>query len=332
MDEPMPGDMACQFAQELVGALPVTNDDGSRLDEVPNPGDRLFWSTDQGLVPDTYTLGTTGIQEFIDDVNVTGSKWYDAGSLALDFETVPTADTNREFLISVIYRPPEPGQNEQPNQLIQLLKGRAGQGSAVAIPFSGSEFNNAVERWIEHRPFRIPTSEGYKFNDPILSTTLTPMRMPNGEEYPPMQRDAWVDVLVISRNVENENYAHDLNLAFYNTCNDDSVILGSRTQAKYTMHYESTRTGKPIYRDSSTYLRAETRIVLHASPVFFKRQAYGSYYLESGNRVQPVDNNGRPLPFVPLTINGNKAATDSSDVHEETFSAQKPVNYSQFAY
>lgn len=333
VDEPMLGDMVCQLAQELVGALPAVNPDGSAVNEVPNPGDRLFWSGGQGLIPDTYALGTAGINAFLADGTVTGQKWYDAGSLALDFETVQLPDgCNQDWQIDVTYRPPEPGQNERPEQLVQLLSGRAGQGSPTTIPFTGAAYDASVERWIEHRPFRIPTSEGYLFNAPVLSSTLTPLRMPNGEEYPPIQRDAWVDVLVIARNVQDENYAHTLNQAYYNTCNHASLALGDRTQAAFTAHYETTRTGRPITRDSTTYYRAETRIVLHASPVFFSRQAYGSYYLESGKRKKALDEDGEPLPFVPLDVNGNLALPDGSNTHEVKVSPQRPVDYAAFAY
>jgi len=338
VDEVLPGPYVLALAQELTGTLPTGNNpDGSKVNEVPNPGDRFMYSSTLGIVSDTYANGNTGIAAFLADTNVTGSKYYDAGINALDFTTELLEGCNTDWQIVVSYRPPEPGQNERRVQLTQLLAGRDGTSATpAAIPFTGTDFDASVERWIEQRPIRVPVTEAYAVNGGAPATVLSQMTLPNGEQFPPLEIDLMVDVLVIARNVQNEAYASDLNAQYLHTTNNAALNLGGRNMVPYTAHYEVTRTGRPIARNNSTYYRAETRIVLYTSPRFIKRQAVGTYYIDNPGgvwrRFKLSDEDGEPLPFAPLDNNGRLAQPDGSDIAVRTYSQQKPVSYAAFAY
>lgn len=335
VDKPIPADYVLVLAQEITGTLPPVNDDGTRVCEVPNNGDRLLWA-DGKFQSDIYASGPAGVTAFDAAFAAYDDRYADAGAYALNFQTVPLAGgCDKDWEITVTFRPPEPGMNERPQQVTQLIAAQA-PTSAGTIPFSGPIFDNAVERWIEQRPIRIPTVEGYEVTDVtppyVVAGTKTKMKMPNWEEYPPVEIDAMVDVLVISRNVGNEFYASNLNASFNNTTNSDNVTFGSRTVPKYHAIYEVTRCGRPMTRNNTEYYRAETRIVLLPEPNFMRRQAWGTYYFDgSGQKKKPFDVDGNPIPQVPLTVSGTIATTENAIAYR-VFSREKPTSYAQFAY
>ena len=158
------------------------------------------------------------------------------------------------------------------------------------------------------------------------------MTFPNGEEFPPVELTYMREVLVIARNVETEDYAYQLNLAYGNTFNDAVLNLGPRSMAKYTAVYENTRTGRPIVNNNDTWYRAETRIVLFTQPPFVVRPAQGTYYLTAGGdkRESPSGNKGHIIKKVPLTQTGQLAAIGTQ--WEQAWAKHRPVDYSEFTY
>lgn len=335
VDEVMPGAMAVQLAQELVGTLPSQNPDGSKIDEIPNPGDRFFYSTVDKFIEDLYPNGYAGAVAFWNDAGVPGSKFYDGGAIALGF--VPRmleGSCGRGWNIDVTFRAPRPGKNEQPEQVRQILAGRVGAAPPEQIDFENTA---NIERWIEQRPFSEMENRAYLVTGlgtpgENVGSTLVPMLMPNGEEFPPIEVEFMREVLVIARNVDTEDYAYQMNSQYGKTFNDADLQLGPRTIPKFQACYENTRTGRPIMINNDTFYRAETRLVLFTKPPYLIRPAYGTYYLDATGQLPlaPMDDNGMPLSRVPLTQTGQRA--DVGNTWEQPYSKRKPVSYADFSY
>lgn len=336
-DEAMPADLALQLSQELVGpALPSVNPDGTPVTELPNPGDRLFWTSDQRLVPDTYALGIAGVTEFLGDENLSGNRYYDAGARALDFRaTLLEPGCNYKFGFRVTYRPPRQGANEQPLQLEQMLAGRAGIGPPQQIPLTGDE---SQERKIEQRFYRTAIDYGIPVDSGGVLGTAERMEMPNGEPFPEQEIDAVQDVLVIRRNVADESYARRLNRLFANTTNNapfNTGITGEPEQSPYTVQYETTRSIGPYTRSNDTYYIAETRLLLFnsAAATRIRQLSYGSFYLKGGDRddidaiTYMEDLDGNPIDRIKLTENGDLSPSAGSH-HEQTYIKFQPTDYS----
>ena len=331
VDAVLPGKFVERLAQQDIetpigsgnpNPLPATNPDGTKVTEVPNIGHR-FMMRNGDIVEDTGQTATAFMA-------LANDPYIDEGALALDFETTPLeGGCDRDWMIDVTWRAPQPGANERPAQIAQL---NPTLNNAIPVSNALTSGGNSVERWMEYRTVRYLETQGHAIlptNVPATAKTL--MVMPNGEAFEPIEREAVQQVLVISRNVASPRFATDLNNTYERTMNNAIVNFGGFNAAPHTAVYESTRTGRPISKRGSTYFRAETRIILFHSVQFLYRQALGTYYRSGTQYKVNKSEDGFEVLTTPLKADGTLATTNA-EIANVGYALNRPVSYAPFAF
>lgn len=230
-----------------------------------------------------------------------------------------TPDDLRNHLVTVTYRQPDPGNDEQPGTILQPPLSRDAE---YWVEFVDSPSETYVAREVTNRDAK------------TVSSTFGVMTNSAGEIMPSIQNNGYNVVVVEQKNVSSAYSAVGLNSTFGNTVNgSDWSVLGS-TVGKHQARFLRAETGQPLYYNGQKYYRQQTRVEISSEPFYIERFNEGTYWINpfSGDREFEFNLQGVPwaAPF-PLKADG-APATETSQYLSKYFLRHTDADYSGLGF
>jgi hypothetical protein len=302
---------------------------------LPRPYDRLLF--DEVYILDNFANGPTGEAAY-ELAHPDG--YADYAALAFDFDCNPQPDSFCGHVCSVTWRPPndnsieDTGLEETADGTIPFYDDLDGTKQAIALS----------KRKIRYRyhDFETHVGEAFKVIAGIPQTTPSPFVHPNGEPIGDLTQSKTGVACEITSWARGPLTADDLNQRFQGTMNAAALDLGGGVGNEwpaYTVQFDVARTNDRIQkatRGAAPTLQyiwpLSIKLNLFAEPISQLIPAVGSYALDGvGNVIQIKDDNGFPIPRIPLRSTGAAAIVPGVQ-HTQEWTFARAVDYSEFSF
>ena len=207
-----------------------------------------------------------------------GEVYRDDSAFALGFDAKPLfqdGEDPKKWRVTVTWRPPTPGNDEQPGtlNLPPLLR--------------------APEYWIEYN--NVPYDETVALNVDTNETEL--MTNSAGQVHTPVPISILRPQIVMAVNVSSPIAALNINQEYETSVNQTSFNLLGKTIAPRTCRFIRAESGRAQYQNGTRYYRMHVRVELSRAEYIEYRPNVGDYALDaSGERDAVLDSEGFPLP------------------------------------
>ena len=244
---------------------------------------------------------------------------------ALDFRVEPLFSEGEEggklWKITVTWRPPEQGQDEQPGTL--------GLDPLSRPPEYWNEYD-----WIPHT-----YAEGYPVPDGLLAhgidglgpftypaSKLTRIQNAGGETF--TIQGSWSLVVVVEqKNVASDVDALTLNNEFGDTVNSDEWTARGIKVKKHHAKFLRSETGPPLFESNVKYYRRQTRVAIGREPFYDRRPHVATKFIEANVPKSFINGDGTFAPNGPIIPGGTKATNQIDLDGVLGWLVHKPVPY-----
>lgn len=205
-----------------------------------------------------------------------GRTWIDGSAFALDFrgEMAQPMD-GFNWLITVTWRRPTPGQDEEPGQI--------GKPPLQRSPEYWIQYYTTTEEITEGRNIIGIGRGGLYTRNPF---TLGPLTTSAAERTQAYYKDRLKAVLVVQRNVRSPRDALRLNNRFEDTINISEWRTPFQRVRRHHARFMRAETSQQVTEDNFRYWRMRVMVEIARTPYYVNVPNRGTLYLEAGNDLQ----------------------------------------------
>ncbi len=252
----------------------------------------------------------------------------DSGAFALDFSAVPkfrVEEGSNLWEVTVTWRPPEPGQDEQPG--------------TITLPPLG----RPPEYWIEYSSLETVYAEGYVVNplDVALLPGLAPVTFATGE-LKPLQNGAGepftvpaqklLPIIVCQKNVSSDLEGLKINNDFEDTVNSKEWNARGLTVAAHHGLFVRAETSQQLFEDNFSFYRMQVRVAIGKLPFYDRRPHTSVKVWESNLPKSHINSDGTFAPNGPIFGAGIAPTTEEEASEVLEWLLYEPVDYDPLGF